>query len=199
MATLKPSTASSTTTLHHASIPSTTTTHIRLAIQEPSGPPLLNESSVKAFFQGYAHHVQAVLDGVISTEDLPDLFLASSSSTSSSTSNPSPPAPSSSSSKPSPHPTTSDNPTPPSPTPPNQRPSGGLKEGLKRFKTQGMRRCHLDEVSVTVLDRHHAEADVRWSLFRERAGRGTGDVVFAKRYMVRQREGEEMRICGTGE
>ena len=75
------------------------------------------------------------------------------------------------------------------------------------------RKCHLEEVEVEVgIDggvagseggqrsgrETAAKARVKWSLYRERNGKGRGDGVVDEVYFVRQGVGEEMRIWGVG-
>lgn len=149
------------------------TTRIRLAIKSPSGPPLLNETSVKAFFQRYSHHLQAALDSVIDGSALAETFWADKFI--------------------------------------NSSPAGlrtGTNDGqlagafdhiVSAYKKRGMKKIHLKDVDVTILDLNHAVARVAWSLYRNLCGRGDGDVEFEVNYFLRQMSGEEMRIFGWAE
>lgn len=147
------------------------TTRIRLGIKTPTGPATLNESTVKAFIQRYSHHVQASLDGVIDGSSLASAFWAPQHIKSS--------------------------------------PWTGLHTGaghaqlaadfdtlLGGYRKQGMKRIHLRDVDVTVLDANHAVAMVGWAVYREMGGRAEGDVEFETSYFVRQMDGEEMKIFG---
>lgn len=146
------------------------TTRIRLAIKTPSGPASLNETEVKAFFQRYSHHVQATIDNVIDGSALAETFWADkfihSSPSGLKTGN-------------------------------NDGKLGGTFDSIAgAYKKHGMKKIHLKDVDVTVLDANHAVAHVRWSLYRDFSGLGDGDFEFDINYFVRQMSGEEMRIFG---